>query len=185
MRLQKNDGSILLPDMERLIVDMDGVLADVYAQYIKLETSESGIRHERESLRGKPELSAFKNIGKYLLTKGFFREAPVIEGSYEALKKLNARYEVFVVSSATEFPQSLSEKQQWLEEHFSFISWQQIVFCGSKSVVHGDIMIDDHFKNLDSFNGKTILYTQPHNYGLPDGKHTRVHSWQEILTLLT
>ena len=45
-------------------------------------------------------------------------------------------------------------------------------------------MIDDHFKNLDPFQGETILFNQPHNQLIDAGKHTRVFSWQEIEELL-
>jgi 5'(3')-deoxyribonucleotidase len=163
---------------------MDGVLADIYTQYLNFEESESGIRRSIESLYSKSESEVFMNIEKYLHTSGFFRNAPVIAGSPDALRKLNTIYEVFVVSSATEFPHSFNEKYDWLTEHFSFITWKQMVFCGSKSVIHGDIMIDDHFKNLDGFSGKTLLYTQPHNFGFQEKGHVRVNSWDDILDLL-
>ena len=45
-------------------------------------------------------------------------------------------------------------------------------------------MIDDHFKNLDYFPGKTILFNQPHNQLSDTGRHTRVNSWYEIDILL-
>lgn len=170
--------------MQRLIVDMDGVLADIYAQYLNFEESESGIRRSLESLYSKSESQIFKNIDTYLHTKGFFGNAPVIQGSQDALSRLNDLYEVFIVSSATEFPHSFNEKYDWLTQHFPFITWKQMVFCGSKSIVQGDIMIDDHFKNLDIFRGRTLLFTQPHNYELPEKGHTRVSSWEEILVLL-
>jgi len=163
---------------------MDGVLADIYTQYLNFEEAESGIRRSIESLYSKSESQMFKNINKYLHTKGFFGNAPVIEGSQDALSRLNARYEVFIVSSATEFPHSFNEKYDWLTEHFPFITWKQMVFCGSKSIVHGDIMVDDHFKNLDVFRGRTLLFTQPHNFGLPEKGHIRVFTWEEILRLL-
>jgi 5'-nucleotidase len=170
--------------MQRLLVDMDGVLADIYPQYLNFLASDTGIDLAVNDLKGRSEGEVFTNIRKYLFTKGFFRGAPVIGGSSEALMKLNDRYDLFIVSAATEFPHSLTEKYEWLEEHFPFITWRQMVFCGSKSVIQGDIMIDDHFKNLDPFKGKTILFTQPHNDGLPEKNHIRVHSWQEIETLL-
>ena len=88
------------------------------------------------------------------------------------------------MSAATEFPQSLLEKHEWLSEHFSFITWQQMVFCGSKTIVEADIMIDDHFKNLDPFKGTTILFSQPHNLLSDPGRHKRVLSWNEIGGLL-
>ena len=169
---------------QRLIVDMGGVLADVYEQFLKYEETETGFREKIENLYGKPEHVAFKNGANYVLTKGFFRNAPVVDGSIAALYRLKDQYELFIVSAATEFPQSMEEKYYWLDEHFSFISWEQMIFCGLKSAVKGDIMIDDHFKNLDSFEGRTILFTQPHNYGLDNKTHTRVFSWQEVLDLL-
>lgn len=169
---------------QRLIVDMDGVMADVYTQFLKMDEEEFGIRQSLQNIMGKPEREVFKNERKYVLSKGFFRDAPVMEGSVEAVQQLNEKYDLFIVSAAMEFPNSLVEKQEWLAEHFPFLSWQQIVFCGSKTVIKGDIMIDDHYKNLDYFNGLTILFTQPHNYGHDNKNHTRVNSWNEALDLL-
>lgn len=163
---------------------MDGVLADVYQQFIAFEEKESGIRIPIETLTGKEEYEAFKNGRKHVNSKGFFRNAPLMDGGVEVLKKLNEKYAVFIVSAAMEFPGSLPEKYEWLQEHLPFITWQQIVFCGSKSVVQGDIMIDDHFKNLDNFKGQTILFTQPHNDGHDDRGHTRVQTWNDIAAIL-
>lgn len=164
---------------------MDGVLADVYAQFKQYAIAEFGIAPQTEALYGKPEHEAYINVNKYVNSIGFFINAPVIEGSIEALKILNERYNLFVVSSAMEFPNSLREKYEWLNKHFPFITWKQMVFCGSKTIINGDIMIDDHFKNLDYFNGKTLLFTQHHNYGINNNNHHRVNNWKEILQLLT
>jgi 5'(3')-deoxyribonucleotidase len=110
---------------------------------------------------------------------------PVIAGSQQVVADLNRKYDLYIVSAAMEFPKSLTEKQSWLNEHFPFIVWQQIVFCGSKQVISADIMIDDHFKNLDFFKGETsVLYTQPHNVQAPDGRHKRVNNWADIAKLL-
>lgn len=169
---------------KRLIIDMDGVLADVYQQFIAMEEKESGIVIDPASLIGKAEYEVFKNGRKHVNSKGFFRDAPLMDGAVDAIKTLNEKYDVFIVSAAMEFPASLPEKLAWLTEHFPFIAWQQIVFCGSKAIVQGDIMIDDHFKNLDNFKGQTILFTQPHNDGPDTRGHHRVGSWQEVLQLL-
>lgn len=173
-----------MDNRKRIIVDMDGVLADIYSQYIKLEFNETGKKIALEDTWGKSEVEAFPNSRKHLRTKGFFKNAPVISGAVETLQKLNERFELFIVSSATQFPNSLEEKYYWLEEHFPFITWQQLVLCGSKKVIKGDIMIDDHFKNLDSFEGRTILFTQPHNFGENENLHERVSGWEEIINIL-
>ena len=81
---------------------------------------------------------------------------------------------------ATEFPVSLTDKQIWLHEHFPFISWKQSIFCGNKSLIKADIMIDDHFKNLDNFDGETLMFVQPHNINSNGHRHKPVASWAEI-----
>ena len=167
-----------------LIVDMDGVLADIYKQLIKLEFEESGLLIDVNDTIGKTENDAFPNCQKHVRQKGFFRNAPIMPSAIETLKQLNEFYEVFIVSSATVYPHSLKEKYYWMEEHFPFISWKQLVLCGTKTCIKGDIMIDDHFKNLDFFDGKTILFTQPHNSGKNEKTHERINGWNEVYSLL-
>ncbi len=163
---------------------MDGVLANVYSQFITMHAEEFGNVITLDEVAGKTESEAFPNAFTYVNSPGFFRNAPVLEDSQEVLRKLNERYQVFIVSSAMEFPNSLPEKQLWLNEHFPFIRWQQMVFCGSKEIIKADIMIDDHFKNLDFFKGDTFVFTQPHNKLAEPGKHVRVDSWKEIEKIL-
>ena len=170
--------------MERIAIDMDGVLADVAEQFLRYDERDFGKRKTLEEIAGLEERKAFPGCREYVYSKGFFRTAPVMEHSQEILERLNDEYEIFIVSAATEFPQSLPEKLEWLSEHFPFIQWQQIVFCGKKTIVSADIMIDDHFKNLDHFAGTTFLFSQPHNLHAGNGRHKRVHSWPEIASIL-
>lgn len=171
--------------MKRIAVDMDGVLSDTVEQFINWEERETGRRKSMDEIVGKPEIEAFPNSRKYVFTPGFFRTATVVKDSQEILLGLYNKYEVYIVSAATEFPQSLAEKMEWLNEFFPFIPWQRIVLCGSKEIVRADIMIDDHFKNLDHFKGETsILFTQPHNVFADNGPHKRVRDWLEIANIL-
>ncbi len=169
---------------ERIIVDMDGVIVDIYKQFLKYELEDLNIKQDLNSLLGKLENEAFVNHDKYITSKNFFLDAYPIKDSIETLEEINSKYDLFIVSSATQFPLSLDEKVRWLNKYFPFIHWKQIVLCGSKELISGDIMIDDHFKNLDFFSGKTILFTQPHNLNRDSGKHVRVNSWKEIENIL-
>lgn len=171
--------------MQRIAVDMDGVIADTVEQFLDWDERDFGRRRQLADIQGKPESEAFPNIRKYVYSEGFFQDLKVVKDSQKVLAKINEKYELYIVSAATEFPQSLSEKQSWLQRHFSFIPWQRIVFCGSKQIIHADIMIDDHFKNLDYFSGPTtFLYSQPHNIRQDPGRHRRVSSWEEIAGIL-
>jgi 5'(3')-deoxyribonucleotidase len=160
--------------MKRILVDMDGVLADVYHRFKELHHLETGTVLS----------DAVPNVYNWVTAPGFFRHLPLIEGSRKGLEMLNKTYHVVVVSMATEYPNCLTDKQLWLEENYPFISWKQVVLCGDKSLIHGDLMIDDHLKNLDYFSGETFIFSQPHNLRLTGTRHRRVHSWKEIEDLL-
>lgn len=169
---------------KRIIVDMDGVMSDLYHQLIALEKRDSGKELNVADLIGLTELEAFPNCKTHVHEPGFFRTARLMEGSYEAIKYLNEKYELYVVSAGMEFPNSLREKYDWLAQHFPFITWEQIVLCGSKKIISGDIMIDDYPKNLNHFQGEKFIFTQPHNQLLENEEYNRVNSWQEIMNIL-
>lgn len=171
--------------MARIAIDMDGVMADSTQHYIDWYAARYGVKVEKASLLGKPETTGFPLEGvvrQFLYTPGFFRTKPVIPGAQEVIKALHDKHEVYIVSAAMEFPQSLSEKLAWLEEYFPFISWHNIVFCGYKNIVDADYMIDDHIKNLSTFKGQPLLFTAPHNVNVEGFK--RVNTWEEVGELL-
>ena len=116
-----------------------------------------------------------------IMSPGFFRHLPVMEDSIDVLRELNKRYEVFIVSAAMEFPNSLKDKLEWLLEHFPFFTWKQVALTGSKDLVHGDYMIDDHVKNLKGFKGKPYLFTAAHNLEITG--YDRINNWQEAAAI--
>lgn len=168
--------------MQRLIVDMDDVMADATGRFIDYYEQEFGVRVSRDSLNHKTEGLGFPEnhevVRQFPFRKDFFRTMRPNADSQHVVKHLNKKYELFVVSSAMEFPQSLSEKLAWLQEHFDFLNWRQFVFCGSKAVVHGDFMIDDLPHNLERFNGEKFLFTAPHN--LQFNHYQRLNNWKEV-----
>ena len=173
--------------MKRRIVavDMDNVMADVTSQLSDWYYARTGILVTAEEMVGKNEVAAFsdaKLVRSFLYEPGFFRSLKVMKDSQQVLAEMNKVHDIFIVSAAMEFPNSLSEKHAWLQEHFPFLGWQQFVFCGSKSVIKADYLIDDHLKNLEYFDGHRVLFTAPHNQ-LVNG-YTRVNNWKEVAELL-
>jgi 5'-nucleotidase len=167
-----------------IAIDMDGVVADTAAQFLNWYEMKHGIRIPREQLEGVSELDALPNQAarRFVFESGFFRGVPVMEGAKEAVVELMKHFDVYIVSAAMEFPQSLAEKYEWLKEHFPFISWRNIIFCGDKSVISTDYMIDDHVKNLDCCKGRPFLFTAGHNISID--RHTRVNNWKEVMAIL-
>ncbi len=161
---------------------MDDVLADATGQFINYYEKEFGVRIERSVLNNKNEGEGFPDnhstLREFPYRKNFFRDMEPNPGSQEVMEKLNRKYEVFIVSAAMEFPQSLPEKLEWLGQYFPFLNWKQFVFCGSKAVVYGDYMIDDLPHNLERFNGEKYIFTAPHNMHINHFK--RFQDWRDI-----
>lgn len=165
-----------------IAIDMDGVIADTVSQFIAWYKKEFGENIAKEAFDGVPESEGLPNgaVRKFVYTPGFFRTVPVMEGARAAVQELMDNFDVYIVSAAVEFPQSLPEKYEWLQENFPFISWRNIIFCGDKSIIGTDYMIDDHLKNLDNYGGTSILFTAGHNLGID--RHTRINNWEEAIT---
>ena len=113
----------------------------------------------------------------YINEKGFFRDLPVMDQSQEVMQALQNHYDVYIVSAALEFRNSLTDKYDWLEEHFPFIPWTNIIFCGDK-IIDADILIDDRSRNFTLFQGRKLLFTSPHNLLITE--YERVNNWQEV-----
>jgi 5'-nucleotidase len=167
--------------MKRIAIDMDEVLADIMPKFLDLYEQYFGKRLQPEDYAGSKiyKLPGAYKVRNALFEKGFFRDLPAIEGSVEGVRTLMEHYEVFIVTAAMEFRSSFEDKYDWLQEHFPFIHWKNIIFCGDKSIIRTDYMIDDHAFNLETFQGKGLLFTAAHN--LEETRFQRVNNWEEVL----
>jgi 5'-nucleotidase len=168
--------------MERVIIDMDEVIADTMGEMINWYRYKYGKEVDFTKMTAGSWAKGFPAehlplIRERLMSPGFFRNLPVMPDSVEVLREMNKVYEIFIVSAAIEFPHSLKDKLEWLLEYFPFFTWRQLVLCGDKRMIHGDHMIDDHPRNLVHFPGKKYLYHSPHNVSVTE--YHRLHDWKE------
>ncbi|WP_097124954.1 5' nucleotidase, NT5C type [Spirosoma fluviale] len=168
---------------KRIAIDMDDVMADTHAKFIKLYLEGEMPRYTLEELKEKSfhelfDEHEYKAISERVYEPGFFRDIPVMEGAKEVISALMEKYDVFVASAAQEFPNSLREKWDWLQEHFPGISWHNYIFLGDKSVLNTDYLIDDLPRNLRTFQGEGLLFDALHNR--EDTEFKRVKTWQNI-----
>ena len=144
--------------MKRIAIDMDEVLTRFSASCLDLFNTEFNTNYTTEELLGKKlvELDARfdDRVDHYLASESFFLDLKVIKDSQEVIQKLSEHYEIYIVTAAMEFPSSLAPKYQWLKQHFSFLNEQNFVFCGDKSIVHADYLIDDTPSHLRTFTGQ-------------------------------
>lgn len=170
----------------RIAVDMDEVIADSLARFQEWYGLEFRLTMTNEQLRGKKIYNAVapehqQALRAYPNRPGFFKNLPIIADSQQVLREMSQRHELFIATAAMEFPNSFVDKYDWLKQHFSFIPWRNIVFCGSKNVINADYLIDDSPYNFEGFRGEGLLFDAPHN--ALEAKYRRVHNWQEIAAI--
>ncbi|MEI5908229.1 5'-3'-deoxyribonucleotidase [Bacillus spongiae] len=168
--------------MKTIAIDMDEVIADFQKKHLDLYNQEYNEALTLEDLQGtrlwnvRPHLKS--EILAYVDNPGFFRDLEVMEGSQEVIKELSNYYEIFITTAAMEHPSSFSAKYEWLKEHFPFLSDLNFVFCGKKSIINADYLIDDSPRHFEHFKGQGILFSAPHN--LKSTSYIRVNNWQEV-----
>jgi 5'-nucleotidase len=172
--------------MLRLTLDMDDVMADTHEKLVSIvlndfDTTLSTKDFDTKSLRELLHPKQITRLNRIMHEPGFFADIKVKKDAKETIYKLSGFYEIYVATAAMEFPNSFNDKFSWLKKNFDFIPWSNIVFCGHKSIIHSDYLIDDHVRNLNAFKGEGILFTATHN--LKEKSFRRVSNWQEISEL--
>jgi 5'(3')-deoxyribonucleotidase/uncharacterized protein with PQ loop repeat len=166
----------------RIAIDMDEVMADALTEHLCRYNAAYGTNITPAELTGRHlEQSvppAHREAAEAMLDASFFEDLAVMPDCREVLGELAHRYEVFIVTAAMDVPCSFDAKYRWLQEHFPFIPSSHIVFCGDKSIVDADYLIDDRPRHFAAFRGEALLFSAPHNAG--ETRYTRVSSWKDV-----
>ena len=168
---------------KRICVDMDEVMADAVGEHLLRYNQQFSECLTLADLHGKgiwqvvhPDRHAA--LEQYLRSADFFAVLKVMPDAQRVLEALQGRYEVFIATAAMEVPTSFTAKYDWLLEHFPSIAPSHIVFCGDKSILRADFLIDDNPRQLGRFGGEGILFDAHHNVHVTGYK--RVRNWLEI-----
>ena len=162
---------------------MDEVMADTISEHIRRYNQDFGTSLTKGDLQGKwlwqvvPEHHHEALVG-YLSEPDFFGALPLMPDAQRVLERLSRDHEVFIASAAMEVPTSFAAKFRWMGEHFPFIQPSHMVFCGDKSILRADYLIDDNPRQLRAFSGEGLLFSAPHNRH--ETAWQRVENWRAV-----
>ncbi len=175
------------PSRLRLAVDMDEVLADALTAQRAWFSRTYGRDWTDAELRGRHfrdlvPADEYAAMEAMLHQGDFFATLAVMPGAQDAISALCETCEVFITTAAMEHPASCAPKFAWLREHFPCISPLNIVFCGDKSILAADVMIDDNLRHFRRFQGQGVLFSAPHN--MSETWTPRADNWPDVLTIV-
>ncbi len=162
---------------------MDEVMADTVTEHLRRYNQDFGTSLNKTDLHGKWLWQAIpaehhEQLVAYLSEPDFFAHLPLMADAQRVMQRLARDHEVFVASAAMEVPTSFAAKFRWMRENFSFIEPSHIVFCGEKSILRTDYLIDDNPRQLRAFRGEGLLFSAQHNH--KETAWRRMRNWLDV-----
>jgi 5'(3')-deoxyribonucleotidase len=167
---------------QRIAIDMDDTMADAMSEHVRRYNAAYGANLSVDDLHGCDIEDwcppAHRDALFEMLDASFFAGLAILPDCETVVRELSHRHDVFIVSAAMDVPTSFEAKFQWLQRHFPFIPPARMVFCGDKSIIDADYLIDDQPRHFENFRGRPLLFTAPHN--ALEERYTRVNNWREV-----
>ena len=137
---------------------MDGVIVDFV----------SALEHQSEETLKEYE-------GRYDEIPGLFGQMKPMPGALEAVRKLNEKYDCYILSTAPwNNPSAWSDKVIWITKYLDDVFHKKIVITHCKHLCKGDILIDDRDKH-----GVTEFEVEWIQFGTG-----RFQTWKDVLEYL-
>lgn len=168
---------------KRIAIDMDETIVDTMSRHLQWYNQEFGQNLTKADLQGtkiyhRVPAEHAARVRAYPDHPDFFVDIPAYADACEVILALSQDYDIVIATAAMEHPASFSAKYHWLVKHLPFLSPLNFIFCGNKSVVHADYLVDDSSRHFQGFIGQGVLFTAPHNLG--EAADIRVNDWREV-----
>ena len=178
------------------MVDMDNVITD--GKFLDLINEFLGSNYKLNDFKNYYLQEIIKDRKKefweYVKERNFYEDVVLFDGCFEVLKKLNEKYDIYIVTSylwndcIDLSGDNLCNKYYFLRKMLPFIKPEKYIFTTNKRLINFDIRIDDKLDNVVT-SDTSLLFTAWHNRDLNEQflksiNVIRVNDWYEIDKIL-
>lgn len=169
-------------------VDVDGPCADLLPAWLRLHEEMTGeyIHPADVDSWDLSKIAMRGNIYDVLHRDDLYDWVEPVDGAVQAIEAMRQKgHDVLFVTSSNEV--TAGQKNRWLVKH-GFTEYRSgghlpdVIHCSRKSLIRGDMLIDDGVHNLRGFGGQRILWDAPYNRS--EAQFRRVTCWDEVTTLV-
>ncbi len=136
---------IILVDQDGVLADFDGGIVKLFRQqypkefFVPLEKRKHFYTEEDYSLRLRKKVIALYH------QRGFCRNLEPMPGAINGIRNLvKIGHQVLICTTPlTDYENCVLEKYQWVDNHLGRDFTKRIIFTKDKTLIHGDILIDD------------------------------------------
>lgn len=172
-----------------ILLDVDEVVADLLGEWLRRYNLqyEDNLTPDRITDWNlvpfvKPECGS--KVYEILGQEDIYDNVQPIPGALEGIQSLREVSRVVFVTSAN--VATMRGKVHWLERHGLLGEGprhEDLIIAHDKSMVRGDLLIDDAPHNIQSYPGRKIVFDRPHNRNLP-ARIPRAQGWSVVPRLV-
>ncbi len=188
-----------MPRKLRLLLDVDGVIADFPQYYLDIVQAKFGVAHSVEAINK-------WNIGESIqlhpdrrdIVRAALQEPGVAmslrayPGSVKAVRKLRKMLDLFFVTSPLGSSTWTDDRERWLEAHFFTGDKPRVTHTHEKYICFGDVFVDDKVDHIKAWseawpNSTAVIWDQPWNRKFNvNGRRNvlRMNRWEQLFSLV-
>ena len=175
----------------RILIDLDDTMEDLCGAWVNYLNKKHSLSVRRDDIDVWDIASRFPTLTEEevfapLYREDFWETVKPVDGAVKYIRRIiEDGHDVYIVTAS--HPETFGIKYRYIiKRYFPFINSKMVVSAYDKSIIRGDILIDDGPHNFENWRHVGILFDAPFNKSFDEKTAgiVRAKSWEEIYSYI-